>query len=133
MSYGSTSTLVSPGSSNAGQLPPEKDNTWGALHVHVLPLFNGDPLKFPIEDLNILVKKHMASVVARNPSKAVSQLESDVTELITAGMVTLNSKLAAGVEDEKLAGRIVDLWGFFWDQVLPYVEGVRVFLLGNQL
>jgi HbrB-like len=133
MSYGSSSTLVSLGPSNAsGLLPaPEKDNTWGALHVHVLPLFNGDPLKFPIEDLNILVKKHMAAVVARNPSKAVPQLETDVSELITAGMVTLNSKLAAGVEEEKLAGRIVDLWGFFWDQVLPYVEGVCVFLFGR--
>jgi hypothetical protein len=107
---------------------PEKDNTWGALHVHVLPLFNRDPLKIPIEDLNSLVKKHMVTVVGRNPRKAVSQLESDVSELITAGMVTLNSKLAVGVEEEKLAGRIVDLWGFFWDQVLPYVEGVSSFI-----
>ena len=125
MSYGSTSTLVSGGSGTMGPSPSaEKDNTWGALHVHVLPLFNRDPLKVPIEDLNNLVRKHMTSAIARNPGKAVSQLENDVSELITAGMVTLNSKLAAGVEEEKLAGRIVDLWGFFWDQVLPYVEGV---------
>lgn len=40
-------------------------------------------------------------------------------------MDTLNGKLA-GVEEEKLVGRVVELWGFFWDQVLPYVEGVRV-------
>ena len=126
-SYGSGVSLVSSSGSTVigSTMGTEKDNTWGALHVHVLPLFNRDPLKVPIEDLNNLVKKHMATVIARSPSKAVSQLESDVSELITAGMVTLNSKMAAGVEDEKLAGRIVDLWGFFWDQVLPYVEGVR--------
>ncbi|KAG8823660.1 hypothetical protein FRC19_003370 [Serendipita sp. 401] len=106
--------------------PPsaEKDNPWGALHVHVLPLFNRDPLRIPIEDLNALVRKQIVAVISRNPSKAVAQLEADVSELITAGMVTLNSKLAAGVDEEKLAARIVDLWGFFWDQVLPYVEGI---------
>jgi len=38
-------------------------------------------------------------------------------------MDTLNGKLV-GVEDDKLVGRVVELWGFFWDQVLPYVEGV---------
>lgn len=39
-------------------------------------------------------------------------------------MVTLNAKLT-GIDDEKLIGRVVEIWGFFWDQVLPYVEGVR--------
>ncbi|KIK59751.1 hypothetical protein GYMLUDRAFT_44200 [Collybiopsis luxurians FD-317 M1] len=38
-------------------------------------------------------------------------------------MVTLNAKLS-GIEDEKLISRVVELWGFFWDQVLTYVEGV---------
>ncbi|PVF93333.1 HbrB-domain-containing protein [Serendipita vermifera] len=129
--YGSTNTLVSASSTPLAMtsaLSADKDNPWGALHVHVLPLFNRDPLKIPIEDLNQLVRKHMVGVIARNPSRAVSILENDVGELITAGMVTLNSKLQLGngatVEDDKLAGRIVDLWGFFWDQVLPYVEGV---------
>ena len=45
-------------------------------------------------------------------------------DLISSGMVTLNAKLA-GVEDEKLVGRVVEVWGFFWDQVLTYLEGVR--------
>lgn len=40
-------------------------------------------------------------------------------------MDTLNGKLD-GVEEDKLVGRVVELWGFFWDQVLPYVEGVRL-------
>ena len=24
------------------------DNPWGALHIHVLPLFNGEPLRVPV-------------------------------------------------------------------------------------
>ena len=59
-------------------------------------------------------------------------LESETSELIGSGMDTLNGKLA-GVEEEKLVGRVVELWGFFWDQVLPYVEGVRVLLLYSTL
>jgi hypothetical protein len=38
-------------------------------------------------------------------------------------MLTLNAKLAT-IDDEKLVSRLVELWGFFWQQVLPYVEGV---------
>ncbi|KAL1682619.1 HbrB-like-domain-containing protein [Schizophyllum commune] len=96
---------------------------WSTLHVHVLPLFNGEPLRIPIEDLNVLVKRHIQTVVSAAPSKALTTLEHDLTELIASGMVTLNAKLV-GVDDDKLLVRVVEIWGFFWDQVLPYVEGV---------
>lgn len=102
----------------------DKDNPWGALHVHVLPLFNREPLRISIEDLNSLVRRHIRAVLSRHPGKVIAQLEADLTDLITTGMVTLNSKLASGVEDEKVLPKVVELWGFFWDQVLPYVEGV---------
>ena len=75
------------------------------------------------EDLNQLVRRHIQTAVAAAPGKAVSTLENDTYELIAAGMVTLDSRLA-GVEDDKLIMRIVDLWTFFWVQVLPYLEGV---------
>jgi hypothetical protein len=50
-------------------------------------------------------------------------LENDCAELISAGMVTMSAKLNHE-KDETLVRRVVELWGFFWDQVLPYVEGV---------
>ena len=53
----------------------------------------------------------------------MATLEHDASALISSGMVTLNAKLT-GIEDDKLVSRIVEIWGFFWDQVLPYVEGV---------
>ena len=76
------------------------------------------------EDLNGLVKRHIQSVVSASPSKAISTLEHDASELIANGMVTLHSKLT-GVEEEELVDRVVEVWRFFWDDVLPYVEGVR--------
>ncbi|KAF8608577.1 HbrB-domain-containing protein [Ceratobasidium sp. AG-I] len=93
------------------------------LHVHVLPLFNSENLKVPIEDLNNLVKQHIQVVISRAPSRALTALEQDVKELVNTGMMTLNAKLA-GLEEETLLTRVVQIWGFFWEQVLPYLEGV---------
>jgi hypothetical protein len=110
-------------SSSSSSTPPASDAPWSALHVYVLPLFNGEPLRLAVEDLNSLVKKHLQSVVARAPSRAIATLESDIKEMLATGMITLNSKLS-GTEDNKLLARVVDLWSFFWDQILPYIEGV---------
>lgn len=93
------------------------------LHVHVLPLFNSENLKVPIEDLNSLVKQHIQAVISRAPSRALAALEQDVKDLVNMGMITLNAKLQ-GLEEETLLTRVVQIWGFFWDQVLPYLEGV---------
>ncbi|KAJ1304331.1 hypothetical protein OPQ81_005490 [Rhizoctonia solani] len=93
------------------------------LHVHVLPLFNSENLKLPIEELNTLVKQHIQAVISRAPSRALAALEQDVKDLVNMGMITLNAKLH-GLEEETLLTRVVQIWGFFWDQVLPYLEGV---------
>ncbi|CAE6408522.1 unnamed protein product [Rhizoctonia solani] len=93
------------------------------LHVHVLPLFNSENLKLPIEELNGLVRQHIQSAVSRGPSRALATLEQDVKDLVNMGMITLNAKLQ-GLEEETLLTRVVQIWGFFWDQVLPYLEGV---------
>ncbi|KAG9123498.1 hypothetical protein FRC07_014869 [Ceratobasidium sp. 392] len=93
------------------------------LHVHVLPLFNSENLKVPIEDLNNLVRQHIQTVISRAPSRALAALEQDVRELVNTGMMTLNGKLA-GLEEETLLTRVVQVWGQFWEQVLPYLEGV---------
>ena len=53
----------------------------------------------------------------------MAALEYDASELIASGMVTLASKLKV-VEEEALVDQIVKIWEFFWDEVLPYVEGV---------
>lgn len=102
------------------------DSPWSSLHIYVLPLFNGEPLRAPIEDLNTLVRAHIKVVLGgRTPNKAIAALESDVVGLVNAGMLNLNAKLT-GLDDDKLVVRLVEVWTFFWVQVLPYVEGVSV-------
>lgn len=99
---------------------------WHMLHFHVLPLFNGEILRLPIEDLNELVRKHISNIIARAPARAVTTLEHDVESLLARGMVTLNVRVAE-VDDTKLIHRLVDTWLLFWHRVLPYVEGVCLF------
>ncbi|KAF7782459.1 hypothetical protein Agabi119p4_1835 [Agaricus bisporus var. burnettii] len=124
LSSASSMTLAPPGSiSQVNLTTTSSSDPWGALHVHVLPLFNGEPLRIPIEDLNSLVKRHIQTVVTSTPNRALNMLETDAAELIAAGMVTLNAKLM-GIHESKLIARVVETWNFFWDQVLTYVEGV---------
>ncbi len=73
--------------------------------------------------MNALVKRHIQTVVTSTPKSALNKLETDASELISAGMVTLNAKLM-GVQDNKLIACVVETWNFFWEQVLNYVEGV---------
>jgi len=49
-SAASSATLVSANSISPPSLAagPSADNPWGALHVLVLPLFNGEPLRIPM-------------------------------------------------------------------------------------
>ncbi|KAK7035281.1 hypothetical protein VNI00_012048 [Paramarasmius palmivorus] len=113
-------------------MPTAASDPWGALTIALLPLFNGEALRTPIEELNQLVGRHIAAVVSSSPSKTVVTLESSTMELLTSGMVTLNTKLN-GVDDDKLVNRVVDRWSFFWDQVLTYVEGVLLPLQNDPL
>ncbi|KAM6502381.1 HbrB-like domain containing protein [Amanita muscaria] len=130
----STSSLTLPAPSIMASSLSQSSSAdpWRLLHVHVLPLFNGEPLRIPIEDLNTLVKRHIQTVVSSSPPRALLTLEQDASELIASGMVTLNAKLME-IEDEKLVARVVEIWGFFWDNVLNYVEGVLLPLQTDQL
>ena len=139
----STITLaMAPASAPSISSTLSGESPWTSLHVLVLPLFNGEALRCPMyvhslcniahahfssssEDLNQLVRRHISTVVSAAPGKALATLEHETVELISNGMVTLNSKIA-DAEDDKIIGRIVELWTFFWVQVLPYLEGVSL-------
>jgi hypothetical protein len=106
--------------------PSHPTSALSALVVHVLPLFNGDALRTPLEDLNALVRTHISATVSRSPSRAIALLTADLKDLVGNGMLTLGTKLQ-GIEDEKLIGRLVEVFSFFWTAIVPY--GEQAFLL----
>lgn len=97
-----------------------------SLFLHVLPCFNGNPLRNPIESLNTLVTSHITATFARysSPARVLATLTADLRDILGSGMLTLEAKLHAVDDADKLVGRLVEVWVFFWTTVVPYVEGI---------
>ncbi|KAL7276160.1 hypothetical protein RUND412_000853 [Rhizina undulata] len=96
------------------------ENAWALLKNRVLGLFEGEPLKNTVEDLNRWVIFHIKRCHER---RAALTLLEDVRDLLDAGMVTVDPTLV-NYTDEKLIGRLVEIWGRFFGNILPYVEAV---------
>jgi len=92
-----------------------KDN-WHLICIKVLPLFNGQGLQDYIEDLNELVKRCMEV-------KTPKTLAFDISELLKNGIYTINTRILE-VTDNLLISRLVEIWTFFFDSVLPYFNGI---------
>ncbi|ORX52548.1 HbrB-domain-containing protein [Piromyces finnis] len=92
-----------------------KDN-WHIICIKVLPLFNGQGLQDFIEDLNDLVKRCMEV-------KTPKTLAYNINELLKNGIYTINTKLIE-VTDNSLISRLVEIWTFFFDSIMPYIKGI---------
>lgn len=97
---------------------PDQDDNWPLICARVLPLFNGEGLRQPIEDLNRLVSTHLRRLIERHEQ---SHLVEDLTELFDTGTRSLDNNLAA-LPDEKLVSRLSEIWVFYFSTVLPYLE-----------
>ncbi|KAH9984795.1 hypothetical protein BJV77DRAFT_160742 [Russula vinacea] len=143
LNTGISSTTLAPTSSiSPPNLTPDGVDTHGppctptatALQWQAPPNFNAPPssslgLHLVImtcdvtqSGLESACEAPRTSVVSNPPAKVATALGSEASEPIGSGMDALNGKLV-GVEEEKLAGRVVELWGFFWDQLLPRRRG----------
>lgn len=96
----------------------DSDDIWPLICSRILPLFRGDGLRQPIEDLNRLVSNHLVRIVDHREESHVLE---DLTELFETGIRSLDNSLAS-LTDEKLIVRLTELWVFFFSDVLPYLE-----------
>ena len=94
------------------------DDSWPLICARVLPLFNGEGLRQPIEDLNRLVSAQLHRIIEKHEE---GHLLDDLGELFETGIHSLDNKLAA-LPDEKLIARLSEIWVFFFSTVLPYLE-----------
>ncbi|KAK6504844.1 hypothetical protein TWF481_006780 [Arthrobotrys musiformis] len=94
------------------------EEVWPLLKARVLPLFNGEGLRTPVEDLNKLVIVHIKHQVDK---KAAILLIDDIQSLLEHGMATLDNSLVK-LADVRLIPRLVELWNFVFSTVLPYFE-----------
>lgn len=92
------------------------EETYTLLKKWILPLFNGEGLRTPVEKVNFLLKLH---IDATSPARVLQEFK----ELTITGMKKLSEPLARLPKD-KITSRMTDLWQFFYSQVLPYWEAV---------
>lgn len=87
-------------------------------------LFDGDPLRTPVEDMN----KYVAAHIRRCKSQHIplKMLLADVADILDGGMMSLDPGLAGVADDRVLVGRLVEIWGFVWRGILPYWEAVML-------
>lgn len=86
----------------------------------MLPLFEGDPLRNTVEDLNKLVSQHIRRCVERRDPVL---LLHDVRTLLEAGMSSIEPRLG-DFPDERLLTRLVEIWGLVFGYATPYLEAV---------
>lgn len=115
-----------PALENKGISPKEDkehiaEETWNLLKQWVLPLFNREGLRTPVEKVNFLVTLHLDSRIQQG-YKAKEVLD-EFKDLTKTGMLKLESLLQT-VTEAKFLERLVHLWLFFFSQVLPYWEAV---------
>ncbi|EWC48703.1 hypothetical protein DRE_00008 [Drechslerella stenobrocha 248] len=99
------------------------EEVWPLLKSRVLPLFAGEGLRTPVEDLNKLVIVHIKRQVEK---KAAILLIDDVQTLLDHGMALLDnaSSSLSKLTELRLIPRLVELWNFVFSTVLPYFEAV---------
>lgn len=97
------------------------DDAWALLCSRVLPLFSGEGIRVPIEDLNKLVVMHTNLRVQEHVT--AKSLLQEFKDLLKSGMYTLDSTMSR-VPDDKLIAHLTTVWGHFFSDVLPYWEGV---------
>jgi len=96
------------------------ENAWSVLQSRVLPLFDGDPLRNTVEDLNKLVTLHIRKCVDR---RSPFMLLDDVRKLLDTGMASIEPNLA-DLPDERLISRLVETWNLVFGYTTPYLEAV---------
>lgn len=106
---------------------PSEDNEFVAketltlLQQWILPLFGGEGLRTPVEKVNFLLTLHIES--HKQQGYVANVLLQEFQDLTQTGMMRLSDSFHK-VSDSKLLARMVDLWQFFFSQVLPYWEAV---------
>ncbi|KAK9432670.1 HbrB-like-domain-containing protein [Lipomyces doorenjongii] len=100
------------------------EDVWPFLCARVTPLFAGDGLRVPVEDLNKLVLLHAKRRISeRDPGTLINE----VRDLLRLGISAFDpAPQVQSITDNVLVEHVGDLWQFFQASVLPYIQAVFV-------
>ncbi|KAI3632310.1 hypothetical protein MIR68_009416 [Amoeboaphelidium protococcarum] len=135
--------------------PEEVSAIWSEIELKVMPLYNGEGLKCPIEDLNLQVRKlinptyesvyHLVDLIYNLIKIGAKQLSNRLkltisSSQLNAGNLSITSPTSTSnsnsnnnnnstgsssqlLDDVKLATRVIEIWTFYLQSIVPYVKG----------
>lgn len=96
------------------------DDAWPLLKARLLNIFEGEDLRTPIEDFNLLVSVHVRRCIQKRAPVLVIE---DLRELLVTGFSSLAQTLR-GVPDERLVPKLVEMWVTVFGTILPFIQAV---------
>jgi HbrB-like len=98
------------------------EDAWEVIKAKVLVLFQGDELRLPVEDFNMVVGVHIQRCIQL---RAPTLLMDDFRDLLFTGFSSLDATLR-GISDQNLIQQLVDMWQSVFGTILPYLQAVFV-------
>lgn len=105
---------------NMGLTGMTPDDAWPLLKARLLNIFEGQDLRTPIEDFNLLVSVHIRRCIQK---RAPVVLVEDLRELLHTGFASLAQTLR-GVPDERLVPKLVEMWLTVFGSIVPFIQAV---------
>ncbi|KAJ9328664.1 hypothetical protein DTO027B5_2280 [Paecilomyces variotii] len=96
------------------------EDAWDFLKAKLLVIFDGEDVRFAIEDLNKLVIVHIQRCVQKLMPHVIVE---DLRELLHTGFASLGHSLT-GIPDEKLVPHLVQIWMLAFGKILPFIQAV---------
>jgi len=96
------------------------DDAWPLLKARILSIFEGEDIRTPIEDFNLLASVHIRRCVQK---RAPVVLVEDLRELLLTGFSSLAQTLRYLPED-RLVPNLVEMWHMVYCTILPFVQAV---------
>lgn len=97
------------------------EGSWSLLLARLTPLFAGESLRIPVEDLNSLVTLHLQAFIQKGGTSR--EVLAEFMDLLKRGMHSYEVSLRH-CDDGSFVQRLVELWMTFFSSVLPYMEAV---------
>lgn len=107
------------------------DGSWSLLQTKVLPLFSGQEIRVPVEDLNNLLSMHISVATQNDATSARETLVQEAKDLLVQGMLQLQSisglatDTDTGVSPSVVVDHLVSVWQqTLLEKIAPYMEAV---------
>jgi hypothetical protein len=119
-SFGAGGDLIYGNLEGFGLSNMTPEEAWDFLKAKLLIIFEGEEIRMPVEQLNLLVTAHIQRCVQRRAPMIITE---DLRDLLQTGFSSLDQVLR-GVPDDRLVIKLVDMWNEVFGQILPYIQAV---------